>query len=313
MTIGSLHPNLVPVLCGILLLLLIATLITAVLARRNPQADYTNLKQRIKSWWLMAGAFALAITVHWFASLCFFGFLSFIAFKEYLTLIPMRRVDRAVLAWAYLSIPIHYYWVAIQWYGMAIIFIPVYMFLFMPIVMVLIGETKGFLRAAGTIHWGLMTTVFSIGHAPFFLMLPNDGNPNGGGPGLLLFLVFLTQMNDVSQYVWGKQLGKHKVIPKVSPNKTWEGFLGGLATTTVLALILAPMITPLSFFHSLVAGLYIGLAGFFGDLSISALKRDLGIKDSGSMIPGHGGVLDRVDSLTYTAPLFFHFVRYFYY
>jgi phosphatidate cytidylyltransferase len=128
------------------------------------------------------------------------------------------------------------------------------------------------------------------------------------GPGLVLYLVLLTQLNDVAQYLWGRSLGGPPVAPKVSPNKTWAGFLGGVGTTTLLGTVLGPLLTPMAWPASLVAGLIIGLGGFVGDLNISALKRDLGIKDSGSLLPGHGGILDRVDSLTYTAPLFFHFV-----
>ena len=111
----------------------------------------------------------------------------------------------------------------------------------------------------------------------------------------------------------GKLTGRHKVIPKVSPNKTWEGFWGGLTTTTVLAALLAPQLTPLSLTESVCAGLLIGCGGFIGDVTISALKRDIGVKDSGSLLPGHGGILDRIDSLTFTAPLLFHFVYYLHY
>ena len=130
---------------------------------------------------------------------------------------------------------------------------------------------------------------------------------------MVLYLIFLTQFNDVAQYVWGKLTGRHKIIPKVSPNKTWEGFLGGLATTTVLAATLAPYLTPLTPIESLCGGLLIACGGFIGDVTISALKRDIGVKDSGSLLPGHGGILDRIDSLTYTAPLLFHFVYYLHY
>jgi phosphatidate cytidylyltransferase len=245
--------------------------------------------------------------------LVFLAFVSFLALKEYLSLIPTRRADRRVLFWAYLAIPSQFYWVATGWYGMFIIFIPVYLFLLLPMRMVLIGETAGFLRAAGSLHWGLMLTVFNLSHMAFLLALPKEINPAGGGAGLVLFLMFLTQFNDVAQYVWGKTLGKHKIIPKVSPKKTWEGFLGGIATTTLAAWALAPHLTPLAGWEAPVAGLLIGLAGFVGDVNISALKRDLGIKDSGSLIPGHGGILDRVDSLTFTAPLFFHFLYYLHY
>jgi len=238
-------------------------------------------------------------------------FVSFLALKEYLSLIPSRKADRRPLFWAYLAIPIQYYWVHAEWYGMFIIFIPVFCFLLLPVRMLLIGETEGYLRATGTLHWGLMTTVFSLSHAAFLLILRLKEQPDGmPGPGLMLFLVMLTQVNDVAQYIWGKMLGRKKIVPTVSPNKTWAGFLGGVATTTLLALLLGPYLTPMSYLASAVGGLIIGVGGFFGDVNLSALKRDLGIKDSGSLLPGHGGILDRVDSLTYSAPLFFHYVYY---
>lgn len=306
-------PHLLWASAGIIILLILATLIIALLSLRHPDKNFDELRARLRSWWWMAGIFIFAMLTSKIVSLCLLGFISFLAFKEYLSLIPTRRADRRVLFWAYLAIPIQYYWVGIAWYGLFIIFIPVYLFLFLPFRMVIIGETQGFLRAAGTLHWGLMTTVFSLSHAAYLLVLPEEVNPLAGGAGLLLFLVFLTEFNDISQYIWGKMLGKYKIIPKVSPNKTWEGFLGGLMTTTLFAVIIAMWLTPLTILESLLAGLIIAVAGFFGDVSISALKRDLGIKDSGNLLPGHGGILDRVDSLTYTAPLFFHFIYYLHY
>lgn len=308
----DLTPNLLWSLAGLFGLLLLASLVLVVLRHRYPQRDFTELSQRTRSWWVMVTVFSAAMLLSRTISLVFFGFISFLALKEYLSIIPTRRSDRRVLFWAYIAIPVQYYWVAVGWYGMFIIFIPVYMFLFLPLRMVIIGETKSFLRALGTLHWGLMTTVFSISHLAFLLVLPAVGNPAAGGAGLVLYLVFLTQFNDVAQYVWGKLLGRHKVIPKVSPNKTWEGFVGGLVTTVLLAALLAPVLTPLQWPTALVAGLIIAASGFMGDVTISALKRDIGVKDSGSLLPGHGGILDRIDSLTYTAPLFFHFIHYLY-
>ena len=298
---------------GVYLILIIATGVLALLRRRHPDRDFGELALRIRSWWVMVSVFTMAMVLSRTVSLVFFALVSFLALKEYLSLIPTRRADHRVLFWAYLAIPIQYYWVYDAWYGMFIIFIPVYMFLVLPLRMVTVGETRDFLRAAGTLHWGLMTTVFSISHLAFLLVLRSDAGAPEGGEGLVLFLVFLTQANDVAQYVWGKSLGKHKITPKVSPNKTWEGFGGGVVTTTLLAAALAPVLTPLSWPMALAAGALISVSGFFGDLTISALKRDLGVKDSGGLIPGHGGILDRIDSLTYAAPLFFHFVRYFYY
>ena len=310
---SALTPNATYFLAGIFGLLIIASGVVLLLKRAHPDKDYTELAARVNSWWIMAGVFAAAMALSRTLSLAFLGFVSFLALKEYLSLIPTRRADRRVLFWAYLAIPVQFYWVAIGWYGMFIIFIPVYLFLLLPLRMVLIGETAGFLRAAGSLQWGLMLTVFNLSHMAFLLALPEGRNPAGGGAGLVLFLMFLTQFNDVAQYVWGKTLGRHKIIPKVSPKKTWEGFLGGVATTTLMAWLLAPLLTPLTGWPAPAAGLLIGLAGFVGDVNISALKRDLGIKDSGSLIPGHGGVLDRLDSLTFTAPLFFHFLYYLHY
>lgn len=305
--------NLQMALWGIVTLLVTGTLIIWFKRLFRPSAADHELWLRMRSWWVMAGLFILAIAVNRMLGVLFFALVSFLALKEYFNIIPTRDGDKRVLLWAYLAIPLQYLWIWQSWYGMFIIFIPVYMFLLMPLRMIIHGETQGFLRAAGTLHWGLMTTVFSLSHAAYLLALPNNVNPAANSAGLLLFLVFLTQINDVMQYVWGKLLGSIKVIPKVSPNKTLGGLLGGIATTTVLAWLLAPYLTPLLGWEPLAAGLLIGVGGFVGDVSISAVKRDLGIKDTSNLIPGHGGILDRVDSLTYTAPLFFHFVYYLHY
>lgn len=300
-------------IAGVFVILVAASLIVFAMAKFRPTRDYSELRARITSWWVMVAVFSVAIVLSRTVSIAFLGIVSFLALKEYFSLIPTRRADRRVLFWAYLAIPLQFYWIGIGWYGMFIIFVPVYMFLFLPLAMIVAGETEGFLKAAGTLHWGLMTMVFALGHAAYLLALPEDGNPVAGGAGLLLFLVFLTQFNDVAQFVWGKLFGRHKAVPKISPNKTVEGLIGGVATTTLLAWMLAPYLTPLHTWQAPLVGLIIGLAGFIGDVTISALKRDLGVKDSGSLIPGHGGVLDRVDSLTFTAPLFFHYVYYLHY
>ena len=298
---------------GIFGILILATLIIWILKKKVNQKTYLELSQRIRSWWIMATVFTVAMVLNRNVSLVFFGLISFLALKEYLTIIPTRKSDRYVLFLTFLSIPFQYFWVAIEWYGLFIIFIPVYMFLFLPLHMVIIGDTKEFLRSAGTIHWGLMTMVFSISHVAYLLVLPALTNSRTGGAGLVLFLVVLTQLNDVAQYFWGTLFGKHKIIPKVSPNKTWEGFIGGILTTSAISILLSSVLTPFSLYMAFAAGLIISIAGFIGDVTISALKRDIGIKDSGTILPGHGGILDRIDSLTYTAPLIFHFVKYFYY
>lgn len=298
---------------GTILLLVIASAAVLILKLLRPGKDHTELVQRIRTWWIIVILLFVALLTSRGTAIIFFGLISYLSFKEFITLIPTRRSDHRVLFWAYAAIPLQYFWAYIEWYGVFIIFIPVYMFLLLPIRMLLRGQTEGFLKAAGTLQWGLMTTVFSLSHLAYLLVLPADGHQAPNGIGLALYLISLTETNDIAQYLWGKSFGRAKVVPTISPNKTWAGLLGGVATTTLLAWLLAPLLTPLTTVHALLAGALIGVAGFFGDICISAVKRDIGIKDTGSMLPGHGGILDRVDSLTFTAPLFFHFVYYLYF
>lgn len=296
-------------------LLVIASVAIRVLESRSPQKNWLELKLRIRTWWWIVACFSLTLLGNVPLALVVFALISFLALKEYLTLCATRTADHVVLFWAYLSIPLQYYWLGVHWYGMFIIFIPVYIFLFLPMRMVLIGETQGFLKAAASLQWGLMICVFCLSHMAAVLTLPqltHIGEPAQGAM-LLFYLVALTQLNDVAQYLWGKAFGRRKVSPKVSPNKTLEGFLGGALTTCLLGWLLGPLLTPFSPLHAALAGLLIGVMGFIGDIVISAVKRDIGVKDSGRLLPGHGGVLDRLDSLTYTAPLFFHYVHYLYF
>ena len=298
-------------LAVIFALLLIATVVNGLLVWRRPGKDWRELTLRIRTWWVIIVLFSLAIlSPHWLA-LTFFALVSFMALKEFLTLAPSRQTDRMPLVWLFIAIPINYWLIGINWYGMFVVFIPVYAFLFLPVRMVIAGDTQGFLRFVSQHHWSLMTTVFAFSHVAFLLVLPDDGKQTGAL--LVLFLVGLTEFNDIAQYLWGKSIGRIKVMPKVSPNKTLAGLVGGVATTTLMAAVLGPVMTPLNLPLSLLAGFIIGLSGFCGDVVMSAIKRDIGVKDSGTLLPGHGGILDRLDSLIFTAPVFFHFIRYFCY
>lgn len=297
-------------LSGIFAVLMLATCITYALKKCRPQRHWLELQQRVNSWWVIICLFALAMLSPKGLALVFFGFISFLALKEYLTLAPTRRSDSMPLLWLYAAIPLQYLWVDMAWYGMFIIFIPVYVFLFLPARMVIAGDTKGFLHSASIMHWGMMTTVFALSHVAYLMTLP--GADASAGALLVIFLVALTELNDIAQYLWGKSLGRIRVTPNVSPNKTLAGLLGGIFTTTLLAVIFGPLMTQMDHLHSFAAGLILGVSGFCGDVVMSAIKRDFGVKDSGKLLPGHGGILDRLDSLIYTAPLFFHFYYYFY-
>lgn len=298
-------------LAVIFALLLIATVINGLLVWLRPGKDWRELTLRIRTWWVIIVLFSLALLSPNWLALTFFALVSFMALKEFLTLVPSRQSDRMPLLWMFIAIPLNYWLIGIGWYGMFVVFIPVYVFLFLPARMVIAGDTQGFLRTASQLHWSLMTTVFAFSHVAFLLVLPADGMQTGAL--LVLFLVGLTEFNDIAQYLWGKSLGRIKVIPKVSPNKTLAGLLGGVATTALAATVLGPLLTPLSWPIALLAGVIIGVTGFCGDVVMSAIKRDIGVKDSGTLLPGHGGILDRLDSLIFTAPVFFHFVRYFCY
>lgn len=296
-------------MCLVLSLLALASMVQWLLQYKHPERDYIELKQRINSWWWMIGILFICLALSTTTAIILFAFISFLALKEFFSIVPLRLNDRRVVFLAYLAIPLQYYWVAIGWYGMFIIFIPVYVFLLLPMRMVLIGETKGFIQSAGIIHWACMLTVYCISHVAYLLVLP-EKNPQAGGLGLVIFILFMTELNDISQYIAGKLFGQHKIIPKVSPNKTWEGFIGGLLCISLSSILIAPWLTPLNAWQGLGAGVLISGAGFIGDVVISSVKRDLAIKDSGTLIPGHGGILDRLDSLMYTAPLFFHYCYY---
>jgi phosphatidate cytidylyltransferase len=296
----------------ILAVLVVSSLVVAVLRRARPKRDFSEVASRTKAWWIMAAVFFGAISVNDRISLLFFGFLSFWALKEYMTLLNTRPADHRALVWAFLSVPIQYLWVGMAWYGMFIIFIPVYMFLWLPVRLVLARDTAGFVGSASQIQWGLMAFVFGLSHLAMLLTFPAIPGTEANGRTLLLFLVFVVEMSDVLQFVWGKTLGRHKIIPAVSPNKTWEGFLGGIISTA-LASLLIRFLTPFSLLETFGVALLLAVAGFFGGAVMSAVKRDFGVKDFGGLIPGHGGMLDRVDSLCYAGPVFFHYLWYCYY
>ena len=300
---------------AILTVLIFAALTIASVAirliQRSKGTDIEELKKRVKSWWIMASIFLALVLSGKTGAIVLFALISYLALKEYFTMIPIRIVDRRIIFWAYLAIIAQYFWAWSEWYGMFIIWIPVYIFLLLPFRQVLTGKTDGFLESTGKVQWGLMLFVFSISHMAYLYVLPPVDRAVEG-MHLLLFLVVLTELNDVYQYIFGKRFGKRKIVPNVSPNKTTEGFLYAVAATSLTALALK-FLTPFGTMEALFAGVLIATAGFVGDVVVSMIKRDVGVKDSGGMIPGHGGILDRIDSLTYTAPLFFHFVYYLYY
>jgi len=310
-----LDPQLLWLFGGVLGLLAVSSILGFFLARvaksEKAQATIANLNSRIRAWWVMSAVFALTLAAGPLGSVVLFAFVSFLALREFITLTPTRRGDHRTLFWTFFVItPLQYALVALEWYGMFAIFIPVYAFLFVPTRIALAGDTQHFLERASKIQWGLMVCVYCVSHTPALLMLSIPGF-EGQNAKLLMFLVVVDQLSDVFQYVWGKLFGRHRIAPNVSPNKTWEGFVGGVATAVGIGTALW-WATPFSPAQAAGLSFVICLMGFSGGLVMSAIKRDRGVKDFGTMIEGHGGMLDRIDSVCFAAPVFFHFVRYFF-
>ena len=316
-------------LAGLLGFLVLATVVAEMMYRRTAseglRATLLNVRQRIFAWWIMVAVLVGSLALGETAVVLLFLALSLLALREFANLLPPGERDRRVLSWIMVVLaPLHFWFVWEHWYGMFAIFIPVYAFLFLPVLLALSGRTESFLHRAALSQWGLMVCVYALSYLPAVLQLPvavhhgkaaADGSAVGSGGveagALLLFLAVVVQGSDVLQYLWGKTVGRHRIAPTVSPNKTWEGFVGGVLSATALGTALW-WLTPFTPWQAGVLALVSCLLGFLGGLVMSSLKRDRGIKDFGALIPGHGGILDRMDSLIFAAPVFFHLTRFFF-
>ena len=297
---------------GLVGVLTVASGVAGILSWRSLKplsSSLVNLNARIKAWWVMVAAISIAFLFGKGGVILLFVFVSFAALREYVTLTNTCYADRWTLLGMFLVIiPVQYHLIWIEWYGLYSIFIPVYCFLAMPAITAIRGDTSRFLERVSEQQWGIMLSVYCISHVPALVTLPIPGY-EGRGLLLIAFLIATVQGSDVLQYIFGKLLGKHRVSPNVSPSKTWEGLVGGIISASLLGAGLY-WLTP---FSPAQAGLLAALScamGFLGGLVASAIKRDRGVKDWGQMIEGHGGMLDRADSLVFAAPIFFHIVRY---
>ena len=296
----------------ILAILVFSSIVLGIWGLFSKSKMLTELKTRTKSWWIMCTLFITATIISNVITYVCIGFLSFAALREFYSVIKLRKSDRAGMLWCYLAIPVQYYLAYRGWYELFIVFIPVFMFVWIPFILVLQGETKMIMSSMAGLPTSLMLCVFGLSHMAYLISLPEIDGFSSGGKRLLLFLIFITQINDVMQFIWGKLIGKHKILPKISPNKTWGGFIGGLISSVFIGYLMS-FLTPLNHWQVIVVSFFIAGVGFVGDVVVSAIKRDMGVKDMGQTIPGHGGVLDRIDSLALTTPIFFHLVYFFAY
>lgn len=309
----NLQDTLIAIFGSIFAVLTLASLAGAILKNRlasdAPHGVVDNLNTRINAWWAMILLIAVAIWLGKWGVIALFAFISLQCLREFVSLVHTRRSDHQALLWSFfIFLPLQYYLIVVGWYGLFSILIPVYAFLLLPICSVLGSDTTRFLERAATVQWGLMICVYCISHVPALLTLEVAGYRDRNVL-LIIFLVLTVQASDVFQYVWGKLLGKHKISVTISPSKTVEGLVVGVLSSTAVGAAMW-WITPFRPWQAALIALTINIMGFFGGFVLSAIKRDRGVKDWGCMIEGHGGMLDRVDSIGFSAPIFFHIVRY---
>ena len=306
---------LIQLLGGIVGLLVVASIVGGLMRwriRSGPNREMVdNINARIRAWWIMALVFATSVAIGAVGSIVLFTVISFLALREFVTIAPTRPADHRALFWCFFIVtPLEYLLIWFGWYGLFAILIPVYVSMLVAIRIAVAGDTEQFLQRTATTQWGLLICVYFVSYAPALLMLriPSYEQQNAK---LMVFLVVVVQLSDVLQYIWGKSVGKRRIAPSLSPNKTWAGCIGGTLSATAIGAAIW-WATP---FGPVAAGLMafvVTVMGFVGGLIMSAIKRDRGVKDYGSLIEGHGGILDRIDSLCFAAPVFFHLTRFFF-
>jgi phosphatidate cytidylyltransferase len=319
------------ILLGTVLVCLLVALIVGRALRRSPEtstnpAVVRTFNNRVLAWCMMFGILIAGLLMGYPATVVLFGLVSFWALREYITMTPTRRGDHRTLFWTFfILLPGHYALVALgQWYSWAYEFyttlIPVYASLFIPARIAISGDPKRFLERVAKIQAGLLICVYALSHAPALLSLDlhrSSGQPwivngeKGSNAGLLFYFILLTQLNDVFGYLWGQLFGRHVIAPQINASRTWEGFVGGLLSTMLVGSILW-QVTPFQIQEAACMALAVSVAGFAGGMTMSAIKRDRGVSDYGTLVSGHAGVLDRIDSICFAAPVFFHLTRYFF-
>jgi len=285
---------------GVFATLVTASTTTALLKQLRPAMDLSEVRLRVRSWWVMAAVFVGALALHRSITVAFLALIGVAAVVE------MGRATKMVIPAAVMS-TIAAYGIAAtgqpSMFGWAAVAAPV----LAAVVLVGRGAVEGYVAQVGATSIGALMGV-SLAHMAAVLMLPGSVAYPAGGAGLLLFLVIVAQGGDVAQFLSGKAFGRRQLAARVSPNKTVAGLIGGVTVAAVLGGGLALLLTTRGWLWGGGIALAVALAGTAGDLIVSAIKRDCGIKDAGTLIPGHGGVLDRVDSPLLAAPLFFYLV-----
>ena len=322
------------ILLGVVLGVLATAYFVGRALRRQPEstanpAVVRTFNLRVRAWWMMFVILIAGLILGYVATVVLFGLISFWALREFITMTPTRRGDHRTLFWTFVVFtPLQYVLVGLGYYGLYTVMIPVYASLFIPARIAIAGDPKRFLERVAKIQAGLLICVYCLSHAPAILSLalreaPGGpkappwliGNPAAGQLGsnasVLFFFVLMVQLSDVFQYMWGQLLGKHVIAPQINASRTWEGLIGGTLSTMLVGMLLS-WATPFGLYWAGPIAGAVALAGFAGSMTMSGIKRDRGVKDYGTLVSGHAGVLDRIDSLCFAAPVFFHITRFFF-
>jgi len=299
--------DIVFLLLGALALLVALTLLGDAMALRRPGPMVETYRTRVNSWWAMVILFALSLLIGRAGVTLLFAFAAFAALREFLTLSTKAKADHLALVLAfYVVLPLQFLFVGMGWTGLHTVFVPVYAFLLLPIASALRGDPGRFLVRVAETQWGLMICVFCISHVPALMTLETEESA-GRGILLIAFLIMVVQLGDLLDFYFGRRWGRRRIAPALSP-KTWEGLAAGVVSAGLIGVVFSSL-TP---FHPLVAGalaLAASLAGMFGSLVLTAIKRDRGVRDWSHLIPGQGGFLDQLDSVIFAAPVFYHLVH----
>jgi phosphatidate cytidylyltransferase len=317
----------------VLVVLIAATIVSVVLSRGGSgwgveSAILRRFRHKLQVWWLMVAIFAIGFLLGRIGVVVLFGFVSFWALREYITMTPTRRGDHRTLFWVFfIFTPLQYVLVglgstppvwaggsSVDYYDYFSIMIPVYASLFIPARAAIAGDYKRFLERSAKIQSGLLVCVYSLSYAPALLDLSlrqTDGTPwSGSTVTLLIFFVLIAQLATVFERMWGRLAGRNVIAENINASRTWEGFLGSMVTTGLVAATLS-WATPFLSWEAGILGGVIAVMALAGTLTMSAIKRDRGVQDTGTLVQGHAGVLDQIDNVCFAAPVFYHVTRFF--
>ena len=305
-------------------LLLCASITAFVLSlREEPEAERSSrrrielkrLNALIRTSWLISGVFWIGWASGPKTSTVLFALISFFALREFVTLSPTRRGDhRSLILVFFMVLPIQYWLTATERFDLFTVFIPVYVFLAIPVVSALADDPQRFLERNAKLQWGIMVCVYGMSHVPALLLLDFPNWPDTKNAFLVFFLAIVVQTCMVVQHFASRKFPRPPSAPHISQSFHWLSWTIGVGTGSFLGGLLAG-ITPFGPAQGLAMGFIACVSGSLGHLVMKALKRDRGIPQWSShttSVTGATGILDRVDALCFAAPVFFHSVRWYF-